>query len=134
MAYFSKWGIDESSNLCIKSSNAEWGTITCNPLTCNPLTNEETITKVRLDDIGFKNHKTEILVSPADYELLKSKCPSIADSIRDKREIAVIKEVLNAKGNTFEEKADNVLNDWKYNEEIIKSNAKYKIRHHHRII
>lgn len=134
MAYFSKWGIDESSKLCIKSSNAEWGTITCNPLTCNPLTNEETITKVRLDDIGFKNHKTEILVSPAEYELLKSKCPSIADSIRDKREIAVIKEVLNAKGNTFEEKADNVLNDWKYNEEIIKSNAKYKIRHHHRII
>lgn len=129
MADFSKWMIDESSNVCIKSSNAEWGTITC-----NPLTNEETITKVRLDDIDFKNHKTEILVSPAEYELLKSKCPSIADSIRDKREIAVIKEVLNAKGNTFEEKADNVLNDWKYNEEIIKSNAKYKIRHHHRII
>ena len=129
MADFSKWGIDESSNVCIKSSNAEWGTIAC-----NPLTNEETITKVRLDDIGFKNYKTEILVSPADYELLKSKCPSIAVSIRDKREIAVIKEVLNAKGNTFEEKADNVLNNWKYNEEIIKSNAKYKIRHHHRII
>lgn len=129
MADFSKWRIDESSNVCIKSSNAEWGTIAC-----NPLTNEETIAKVRLDDIDFKNHKTEILVSPADYELLKSKCPSIADSIRDKREIAVIKEVLNAKGNTFEEKADNVLNDWKYNEEIIKSNAKYKIRHHHRII
>lgn len=129
MADFSKWVIDEPSNVCIKSSNAEWGTITC-----NPLTNEETITKVRLDDIDFKNHKTEILVSPAEYELLKSKCPSIADSIRDKREIAVIKEVLNAKGNTFEEKADNVLNDWKYNEEIIKSNAKYKIRHHHRII
>ena len=129
MADFSKWVIGESSNLCVTSSNAEWGTITC-----NPLTNEETITKVRLDDIDFKNHKTEILVSPADYELLKSKCPSIADSIRDKREIAVIKEVLNAKGNTFEEKADNVLNDWKYNEEIIKSNAKYKIRHHHRII
>lgn len=129
MADFSKWGIDESSNLCIKSSNAEWGTIAC-----NPLTNEETIAKVRLDDIDFKNYKTEILVSPADYELLKSKCPSIADSIRDKREIAVIKEVLNAKGNTFEEKADNVLNDWKYNEEIIKSNVKYKIRHHHRII
>ena len=126
MADFSKWRIDESSNLCVTSSNAEWGTITC-----NPLTNEETITKVRLDDIDFKNHKTEILVSPAE---LKSKCPSIADSIRDKREIAVIKEVLNAKGNTFEEKADNVLNDWKYNEEIIKSNAKYKIRHHHRII
>lgn len=117
MAYFSKWGIDESSNLCITSSDAEWG---------YPLT--------RMDDIDFKNHKTEILVSPAEYELLKSKCPSIADSIRDKREIAVIKEVLNAKGNTFEEKADNVLNDWKYNEEIIKSNAKYKIRHHHRII
>lgn len=117
MADFSKWRIDESSNVCIKSSNAEWG---------YPLT--------RLDDIDFKNHKTEILVSPAEYELLKSKCPSIADSIRDKREIAVIKEVLNAKGNTFEEKADNVLNDWKYNEEIIKSNAKYKIRHHHRII
>lgn len=117
MADFSKWRIDESSNVCIKSSNAEWG---------YPLT--------RLDDIDFKNHKTEILVSPADYELLKSKCPGIADSIRDKREIAVIKEVLNAKGNTFEEKADNVLNDWKYNEEIIKSNAKYKIRHHHRII
>lgn len=129
MADFSKWRIDESPNLCVTSSNAEWGTITC-----NPLTNEETITKVRLDDIDFKNHKTEILVSPAEYELLKSKCPSIADSIRDKREIAVIKEVLNAKGNTFEEKADNVLNDWKYNEEIIKSNAKYKIRHHHRII
>lgn len=129
MADFSKWRIDKSSNLCVTSSNAEWGTITC-----NPLTNEETITKVRLDDIDFKNHKTEILVSPAEYELLKSKCPSIADSIRDKREIAVIKEVLNAKGNTFEEKADNVLNDWKYNEEIIKSNAKYKIRHHHRII
>lgn len=129
MADFSKWRIDESSNLSVTSSNAEWGTITC-----NPLTNEETITKVRLDDIDFKNHKTEILVSPAEYELLKSKCPSIADSIRDKREIAVIKEVLNAKGNTFEEKADNVLNDWKYNEEIIKSNAKYKIRHHHRII
>ena len=117
MADFSKWRIDESSNLCITSSDAEWG---------YPLT--------RLDDIDFKNHKTEILVSPAEYELLKSKCPSIADSIRDKREIAVIKEVLNAKGNTFEEKADNVLNDWKYNEEIIKSNAKYKIRHHHRII
>lgn len=116
MADFSKLGIDESSNLCITSSDAEWG---------YPLT--------RLDDIDFKNHKTEILVSPADYELLKSKCPSIADSIRDKREIAVIKEVLNAKGNTFEEKADNVLNDWKYNEEIIKSNVKYKIRHHHRI-
>ena len=129
MADFSKWRIDESSNLCVTSSNAEWGTITC-----NPITNEETITKVRPDDIDFKNHKTEILVSPAEYELLKSKCPSIADSIRDKREIAVIKEVLNAKGNTFEEKADNVLNDWKYNEEIIKSNAKYKIRHHHRII
>ena len=129
MADFSKWMIDESPNLCVTSSNAEWGTITC-----NPLTNEETIAKVRLDDIDFKNHKTEILVSPAEYELLKSKCPSIADSIRDKREIAVIKEVLNAKGNTFEEKADNVLNDWKYNEEIIKSNAKYKIRHHHRII
>lgn len=95
MAYFSKLGIDESSNLCITSSNAEWGTIACNPRT-------------RLDDIDFKNHKTEILVSPAEYELLKSKCPSIADSIRDKREIAVIKEVLNAKGNTFEEKADNV--------------------------
>lgn len=129
MTDFLKWRIDESSNLCVTSSNAEWGTITC-----NPLTNEETITKVRMDDIDFKNHKTEILVSPAEYELLKSKCPSIADSIRDKREIAVIKEVLNAKGNTFEEKADNVLNDWKYNEEIIKSNAKYKIRHHHRII
>ena len=116
MADFSKLGIDESSNLCITSSDAEWG---------YPLT--------RLDDIDFKNHKTEILVSPADYELLKSKCPSIADSIRDKREIAVIKEGLNAKGNTFEEKADNVLNDWKYNEEIIKSNVQYKIRHHHRI-
>ena len=116
MADFSKLGIDESSNLCITSSDAVWG---------YPLT--------RLDDIDFKNHKTEILVSPADYELLKSKCPSIADSIRDKREIAVIKEVLNAKGNTFEEKADNVLNDWKYNEEIIKSNVKYKTRHHHRI-
>ena len=116
MADFSKLGIDESSNLCITSSDAEWG---------YPLT--------RLDDIDFKNHKTEILVSPADYELLKSKCPGIVDSIRDKREIAVIKEVLNAKGNTFEEKADNVLNDWKYNEEIIKSNVKYKIRHHHRI-
>lgn len=125
MADFSKLGIDESSNLCITSSDAEWGTIA---------TNEETIAKVRLDDSYFKNHKTEILVSPAEYELLKSKCPGIADSIRDKREIAVIKEVLNAKGNTFEEKADNVLNDWKYNEEIIKSNAKYKIRHHHRII
>lgn len=117
MADFSKWRIDESSNLCITSSDAEWD---------YPLT--------RMDDIDFKNHKTEILVSPAEYELLKSKCPSIADSIRDKREIAVIKEVLNAKGNTFEEKADNVLNDWKYNEEIIKSIAKYKIRHHHRII
>ena len=121
MADFSKWGIDESSNLCITSSDAEWG---------YPLTKANNV----LNDIDFKNHKTEILVSPAEYELLKSKCPSIADSIRDKREIAVIKEVLNAKGNTFEEKADNVLNDWKYNEEIIKSNAKYKIRHHHRII
>lgn len=60
MAYFSKLGIDESSNLCITSSDAEWG---------YPLT-----------------------------------------------------------------KANNVLNDWKYNEEIIKSIAKYKIRHHHRII
>ncbi len=129
MADFSKWGIDESSNLCIKSSNAEWGTIAC-----NPITDVQSTAKVRLDDIDLKNYKTEILVSPADYELLKSKCPSIADSIRDKREIAVIKEVLTAKGNTFEEKADNVLNDWKYNEEIIKSNVKYKIRHHHRII
>lgn len=130
MADFSKLGIDESSNLCIKtSSDVEWSTIAC-----NPITNLQTTAEVRLDNNYFKNYKTEILVSPADYELLKSKCPSIADSIRDKREIAVIKEVLNAKGNTFEEKADNVLNDWKYNEEIIKSNAKYKIRHHHRII
>lgn len=130
MADFSKWGIDESSNLCIKtSSDVEWSTIAC-----NPITNLQTTAEVGLDNNDYKNYKTEILVSPADYELLKSKCPSIADSIRDKREIAVIKEVLNAKGNTFEEKADNVLNDWKYNGEIIKSKAKYKIRHHHRII
>lgn len=129
MADFSKLGIDESSNLCITSSNAEWGTIAC-----NLITDVQSTAKVRLDNNDFKDYKTEILVSPADYELLKSKCPSIADSIRDKREIAVMKEVLNAKGNTFEEKADNVLNDWKYNEEIIKSKAKYKIRHHHRII
>lgn len=129
MADFSKWGIDESSSLYVKtSSDVEWSAIVC-----NPITDVQSTAKVRLDNNDFKNYKTEILVSPADYELLKSKCPSIADSIRDKREIAVMKEVLNAKGNTFEEKADNVLNDWKYNEEIIKSNAKYKIRHHHRI-
>ena len=50
MADFSKLGIDESSNLCITSSDAEWG---------YPLT--------RLDDIDFKNHKTEILVSLLYY-------------------------------------------------------------------
>lgn len=92
-------------------------------------------------DYDFYNHKTTVIVSPNDYETLRKNVPNLAEKIRTKREIAVMKEVFDAKGDTFEEKADSVLNEWEtigenpyINETIVKSNKRYKIRHHQRMI
>jgi len=102
------------------------------------------VSKIDLGNCGdydYKNHKTTVNVSPSDYETLRKNVPNLVENIRTKREIAVMKEVFDAKGNTFEEKFDSVLNDWKnigeipyINETIVKSNKKYKIRHHQRMV
>lgn len=77
--------------------------------------------------------KFKIKVKDEDFQSLKGKIPNkLFDEMEMRRELAIMNEVREAKGNNILEKIGNTLDAWeKENNTVKTNNMRYKLKYKH---